>query len=174
MRAKAAVVIATSAVLGLAQPANAGDIKLQAEPIVRLSDGRIAACGVSFAGLYNGAEVRVEFMLVQSPVGPVFRLTGRYQGSEQLADIALETDFASTVGLMPRPRAMPDGSLEVQTGIPGYNGSEFVRSLMVSGGRVRLGLAGPTGNVVDIDVPGPLSQQVRASYLNCAGDIERP
>ncbi len=56
--------------------------------------------------------------------------------------------------------------------LPGDEGAGLVRELMVSGGTVELASDGEPPR--RLSVPGPLPQLVRASYLNCAGDLYRP
>ena len=139
------------------------------EPIVGLSGRDVIACGVKFTTAGNGITLTAEFVLDDSRGTREFSLSARAPAS--LLGIALETQDATTATLLPHPVIEPDGSLVARGPIPGNAGSDFVRSLMVGGGTLRATLDGGHEHVIGL--PGPLSQQVRASYLNCAGDLKK-
>lgn len=169
------VVITTAACLIGVKNADAAQGEItQVGPVVRLANGKASACGVSFSGSIRGEPFAAEFVLRATRFGPMFRLSARYRGTAPLSDLSLETDYATTAGLMPRPGPAPDGSLQTEMAIPGLRGSEFMRSLMETGGRFLVGLTGPKGDVFHIAIPGPLSQQIRDNYQNCKGDLVRP
>lgn len=168
---------AAAAVTGLAafaNPATARELTLELAPIVRLSGDEVVACGVAFKGLGEGDGFSAEFVLEKAEPQPEFVLTARHQSPSHVYNMALQSEGGSTAGLLPLPRPIPDGSLETRGLIPSHVGSAFVQSLMVTGGNLLAGIAGPSGDVLDFKLPAPFPHSVRASYLACAGDLVRP
>ena len=139
------------------------------EPIVRLSGRDVIACGVKFISTGDGVTITAEFVLDDSRSAREFSLSARAPAS--LLGISLETQDATSATLLPRPVIEPDGTLDARGPIPGITGSDFVRSLMVGGGTLHATLSGGRGIVIGL--PGPFSQQVRASCINCAGDLKK-
>ena len=139
------------------------------EPIVRLKGRDVVACGVKFISTSNGRTLMAEFILDDSRGTREFSLSS--SGSAALLGLSLETQDATTATLLPRPVVGLDGSINSRGPIPGLTGSDFVRSLMVGGGTLRATIDGGPEYVVRL--PGPFSQQVRASYINCAGDLKK-
>jgi hypothetical protein len=140
-------------------------------PVVRLAGGVVVACGVKFEAAVTDGAVSGEFTLDDTTPDRQFVLSARAEDTLRLNGIVLETGGASTETLLGRPLVEPGGTVLARGVIAGFTGSDFMRSLMVGGGMLTLGVE--AGRAISISLPGPFSQQVRASYINCAGDLKK-
>lgn len=147
---------------------------LRAGPVVELdASGGVSGCGVRF--FPEGADDVSAIALVarKSAAGVMFHLeafvTGR-PGIVTPRTVTLQTASHDTRALTSIERE--PGRIAFAGALPGDEGSGLVRELMVSGGTVELDSEGVPPR--RLSVPGPLPQLVRASYLNCAGDLYRP
>lgn len=146
---------------------------VDATPIVRLdADRLIAACGVGLTTTLRDHEIAAELVLEKTSEKPEFRFTARASDATPLADASLTTPSSATATLMPKPAPSADGAVTSRAAIPGLDGSELVRSLMVSGATLRIVFA--DGTAAEAALGGPLPHAIRAGYLNCAGDLVRP
>jgi hypothetical protein len=129
------------------------------EPLVYLHDGQIKACGVRFG------FVDIEVAMKLERAGATAELV---VSAQPAADVRLATASQDTSRLITGPAS--DGSWR---GVPDPTaGAMLWQELMIGGARITIG--GPTERPRRLVVPGPLPQQVRASYLNCAGDLFGP
>jgi hypothetical protein len=144
------------------------------EPIVRIAGGAILACGIAIVTGIDGT-LTASLRLEKAETEPVFALEATWRDergkARSLSGIVIETGTETTAKLLPPARPSQDG-VKATGPIPGLPGSELMRSLLVSGGT--LTVVSPENGTTAIAIPGPAPQQVRASYLNCAGDLERP
>lgn len=159
-------------VVAFAQP-DKTIVQVEVSPIVRLTAGEISACGVRFTTREGGITRTAEFVLENELSGRQFRLAGWADPPMPLADIALKTGTLDTQSLLSPAKRAADGTVSAQGAIPGLLGSELVRSLMVAGGTLEL-TASDAARPWSVNIPGPMAHQIRSSYLNCAGDLERP
>ncbi len=171
IRISACTVMAATLALGLNAHASGASEGTAAsiEPVVRMSGRDVIACGVKFTSTGDSGTLTAEFILDDSRGTREFSLTAR--GPAALSDISLETQDATTTTLLPHAVMEPGGALSARGPIPGLTGSDFVRSLMVGGGTLRATF--DDGRQRIIGLAGPFSQQVRASYINCAGDLRK-
>lgn len=140
------------------------------EPLVFL-DGRFpVACGF---------EARVETGQVSSRVSVLNRKTGEgsefavsVEGADEVRSLSVSAgDVRDGAGFAPLIKTGNSRFERTRTFTPD-DGAMFIQSLMVGGGTLSFELQDRVR--VDVVIPGPLPQSVRASYLNCAGDLMRP
>jgi len=158
------------------------------EPVVLIQDGTLAACGLR--ALFQTGTARIRFSVVNHKDGPAtrFELTTFWQDTREPdlapADARLVTATLDSAEMFTdKARTAPAASAATtQQGGPaphvkearldGLTGARLVQSLMVGGGR--LSLTAKDGQTLELNMPGPMPNLIRASYLNCAGDLFRP
>lgn len=174
-RANAAGFLAATLAVAYGTIAQADDARpLRAGPVVELdASGGVAGCGVRFVP--EGADDVSSIALVarKSATGVMFHLEAIVTDRPGLIaprTITLQTashDTRALTGIEREP-----GRIAFAGPLPGDEGAGLVRELMVSGGTVEIASDGEPPR--RLSAPGPLPQLVRASYLNCAGDLYRP
>jgi hypothetical protein len=165
------------AAVTMANPAvRAEDVaaQLEAAPIVRLSGRDITGCGVGLTARYRGGVMIAELVLADDAGGRAFTLTVRHDPVQTLQSASLMTGGLDTSTLFGPPVQNADGSISMRGALPGLPGSEFMRSLMVEGVGLVVEWPSTTRYRWAAALEGPMRQTVRAAYLNCAGDLERP
>lgn len=176
MRATTAGVLAATLAVAYGTIAQADDpLALRAGPVVELdASGGVAGCGVRFVP--EGADDVSAIALVarKSAAGVMFHLEAIVTDRPGLIaprTITLLTASHDTRALTAIERREPD-RIAFAGPLPGDEGAGLVRELMVSGGTIEVVSDGVPPR--RLSVPGPLPHLVRASYLNCAGDLYRP
>ena len=141
------------------------------EPVVRLQDGSIRACGLR--ATFSGGSA-----------APIFELIVRRRGSatflELRADCGTEPDRPRRPVLKTRTVSTGDVLIGeayplkdfVVLSAPATSDKEamLIQELMLGGGN--FSCFGSFGKQHTLS--GPLPNQTRATYLNCAGDLFRP
>lgn len=158
----------------LADDTQATHARADIEPVVLFERGELSACGLR-ARVEDAGDLLV-VSLVAYKSGPVlrFRLEARRpegtSGPPPVA-VSLATTGYDTTRLL-RDVAPEAGVAAAEAPLEGLDGGGLMRELMVSGGRVRMQLQ--DGATREVLLAGPMTQAVRAAYLNCAGDLFRP
>lgn len=111
---------------------------------------------------------------MRTPDGTAFEISAAAlpgTAALNLASLALVSGGFDTARSFPSPR-LEQGRLVTRTPLPGFEGTEFIRGLMVEG--ARLELIDAAGRSLALSLLGPVPHSVRASYLACAGDLVGP
>lgn len=172
----ACAAVATQAPAALAAPPDFTPPALA--PIVLMEGDRIAACGAEAVFEGHGGRLAISLMMVRGRAGSGERVVrGRWQNPDgttrevQRVSIAIST--RSTDDAAQRWQMPADGSAEAR--LPATTPSDWtdfgslMQSLLVGGGEATV--ATVDGNTVRVIIPGPAPHSVRASYLNCSGDM---
>lgn len=147
-----------------------------AEPVVLLDNRDVAGCG--FEARYEAGQesVKIGVLLMKENAATVFEISGTWISESgaprSIDDFSLRSTGLDTRTLFPPLQQTADGRASTRKSLPGFEGTEFIRNLMVGGATITL--MSKAGARLDLTLPGPLSQSIRASYLNCAGDLIRP
>jgi hypothetical protein len=141
------------------------------EPVIELTQGQVSGCGLRVG--FATATHTVEFVNRRTGPATEFLLTAvRVQPGQPAAALSLKTGAYDTRTLLPPARMTRDGEREMLTAqgtMDPTTGAFLMRELMLSGARVTWDLQ--NAQEVSLDIPGPLSQSIRAAYLQCAGDL---
>ncbi len=146
------------------------------EPIVLTANGKLKACGVRV--VFVTAKEKIDFSVIgfKSSSGNAFELSAvlrdRYDRPLPARSFELDTATLKSVEAFDPPTPDKDGRSSTRKVLEGITGARFIQGYMVSGGALRL--TNPDGAVVTFDIPGPMPNSIRASYLNCSGDLFRP
>lgn len=179
-RAEAKVAGHVVAVMGMAAVGclAAETIMLEAlVPVIELSGQDIALCGVRGTVTLPEGRVAIEVAIrkLDGPAeGTEFRVSAKLVGKVGNGPAGLSVRTA-TSGTTADFAAQPDypGGVTLTGQLPPTEGAMFMQQLMVSGARAMLTYKG-SAKPVEVTIPGPAPQSVRAAYLNCAGDLFRP
>lgn len=146
------------------------------DQIVLMDDGQLEGCGfkASYRTAADTAAVSVIALRANRHVTFVVRAnwTRTLHPGLQPSALVMQTGTMVSSNMFPAAEPTPDGGLETRASLPGVLGARFIQSVMVAGGRIEL--ESRDGSKLALELPGPLPQLVRASYLNCAGDLYRP
>ncbi|MEL7048029.1 MAG: hypothetical protein AAFO75_03555 [Pseudomonadota bacterium] len=89
------------------------------------------------------------------------------------AHLVLRSGTHDTSSLFPKLVADEDDkTIEGTARLDGIVGAQFIQSIMVRGADIEMTSNG--GRNLALSLPGPVPNLVRASYLNCSGDLFRP
>lgn len=166
---KSAVLLLCAVLASVAEEASAQP-PVSVMALAGLEDGKVRQCGIRAVTGEGADQVVLEIALERS--GAAAELVVR-------AEVPTARSSVSDVRLSPRSVVL-DGigkplhtSAGVERRMPAARESvtAFIHELMVQGMRATVTFA--KGDVA-LNIPGPLSASVRASYLNCAGDLYRP
>lgn len=179
LRLKQLVLAGVIAFTGAAEGGDAKPIVLEAlAPVVQLSDGDIALCGVRGEADFGAARIAVEVAIRKAP-GDADRSEFRISAAPTSGKttVAITGLSVRTAGLAPTEAFKSErdvsGALTLTGALPPTDGAMFMQQLLVGGGTATLAINGDPASI-DIAIPGPAPQSVRAAYLNCAGDLFRP
>ena len=150
------------------------------EPLVLMKAREIEGCGLTSIFAAGGATVTARFLLLRDETaarGTRFVLSASWPtpggaGFRTLTSSFMATGRFSTEALFGKPVARQDGAFETTGALPANEGDVLMRDVMMSGAAVTL--EDQDGERLTLAIPGPVSPSVRASYLNCAGDMFRP
>jgi hypothetical protein len=172
----AASALAILAVAPAAADAKAPARAVSVEPSVLMRDGTLEGCGFVAHFETAGQSVRIDLNTLRRGGGTVFLLGGRWMATggavEPLADIALASGRLDTRATFGPVTETGDGGIATEGALDQVTGALFIQSVMVGGARIEL--KARSGQRLDLEIAGPVSQSVRASYLNCSGDLYRP
>ncbi|MDX2287845.1 MAG: hypothetical protein NW217_03370 [Hyphomicrobiaceae bacterium] len=146
------------------------------EPVVLMRDGTLEGCGLTAHFDTAGNTIAIELVARRHAGGIEHVLSGRWQTAAGKAvvatDIALRTDRIDTRAHFLPPTTDTSGTVVALGRLDPVAGALFIQGVMVAGGGLTLQSA--DGATLDLELAGPLPQLVRASYLNCSGDLYRP
>ncbi len=147
------------------------------EPIVLMQEGALEGCGVRIVYFTPTAKVDFDVVTLREGEGTTFDLSvfwrDRYDRPQAIIDFQLETAKLHSAEQFPAvTRGDGDGMLSTRMALEQLTGAQFIQGLMVSGGTLTIRVADGTEH--GFDVPGPMANLIRASYLNCSGDLYRP
>ncbi|MDX2259789.1 MAG: hypothetical protein NW205_12860 [Hyphomicrobiaceae bacterium] len=165
--------LATSVCETLAKPAARAS---RVEPSVLMRDGTLEGCGLVAHFETEGQRVRIDLNTLRRGGGTVFLLAGQWAtssgASEPIADLALASSRLDTRSAFGPASTTADGGISMEGALDQVAGALFIQSVMVGGARIEL--LARNGARLHLEIAGPLPQSVRASYLNCSGDLYRP
>ena len=154
------------ALLQLVLKARALSQDMTVTPVVKIEGKTILACGLQV----SSQDLVAELVLADTADGRAFILAAKREATI-LSSVSLTTGDTNTATAFDPPQRRADGSVTARGVLPGLAGSEFIRSLLVEGGSLEI--VHEDSSKSTIVIPGPLSQAVRATYLNCAGDLPK-
>lgn len=136
------------------------------EPIVRLANGKVTACGLKAAfGNQNENKASFEVLLQRA-------------GATATVVMSVETKLENATVRILRPTPLAtfreqqnDGNVQFTASADDASATEFLRDTMTFGADVQL--SAPS-EMLSLKLLGPIPPSVRAAYLNCAGDIYVP
>ncbi|MGQ0672152.1 MAG: hypothetical protein ACT4N2_04635 [Hyphomicrobium sp.] len=160
----------------LARPALAQARPPAVEPIVLLSDGRVAACGARATFSEADGVIVLDVMLRRKGDGADLVLGGSWhtpQGRARSIDaLTLSTATVHTKAFAIGAPVMGASGREVTAPAADPRVTTLIQELMVSGGSIEIAVDGASPR--SLVVPGPIPHATRSLYLNCAGDLFRP
>lgn len=146
------------------------------DPVVLLKDGALEACGLKASYQTGSNRITVTVLGVRDTKATRFSLQATWSDLKQPdrtpKTISLQNETMDTAQLFPAPTPAPQGGIETTAELKGIEGARFIQSVMVGGASITL--TDRAGSALKLDLPGPMPQVVRASYLNCSGDLFRP
>lgn len=147
------------------------------EPIVLMQNGDLEGCGVKVVYFTPTAKIDLDVVTLRDAEGTTFDLSvfwrDRYDRPQPITSFQLETSTLNSADRFPAvARGGDDGKLSTRMALDQLTGAQFIQGLMVSGGT--LTVRDSEGMTHGFDVPGPMANLIRASYLNCSGDLYRP
>ncbi len=164
--------------------AAAGQAPVTAEtvaPVVLMRSGDIAACGLTASASVNGGAAVASLTLLKdsgTAPGTRFVLHGLWTGPSatprRVSDLTLKTASQDTASSFSKPAPDDDGAFETTAVLPGLDGANLFRELMLGGGTIEMHEEDDGGDTLTLLIPGPVTPSVRAAYLNCAGDLFWP
>lgn len=181
MKTALAFAMGLFAMFALTHPAAAGDSAERVEPVVLIDDqGTINACGVRAVAGEGHAATVFELLVRRAGDAAILAVRGRCGSvGDNGADGAspapnLATSGGDSISLMQDAELTGLGGGISELAAPATDDgiAMMIQRLMIGGGKFSCSPAGP-GSVALV-IPGPLPNQVRAAYLNCAGDLFRP
>lgn len=154
---------------------------LTVDPVVLMREGSLEGCGLDAAYRTRGNTASVKVIAMRAAGGVTFQLRGSWtkpghgeHGEAAPRTLLLQTGTWRSNDHFPAATttATDPDTIATQAALPGITGARFIQSVMISGATVEMTNA--AGETLKLDLPGPLPQRVRASYLNCTGDLYRP
>lgn len=170
MHAAKSAILLSCAVLASAASAAPAGAPVSVLALAGLEAGNVRQCGIRAVSGDGADQVVLEIALERAGAA---------------ADLVVRASLPSARGGVSDVRVTPRGvvledigepvrtSLGVERRMPASSEkvTAFIHELMLQGTRATVTAA---GRELAINIPGPLSASVRASYLNCAGDLYRP
>ena len=138
------------------------------EPIVLLKDGDIRACGVRVT--VSDAQAARTFELLVRRSGRETLLELRANCGDRAARPVLRARTISTADLLTGEVNQSAGLVVLSAPATSDKVAMLIQEFMIGGGTLSCGNA-PSKSYT---LGGPLPNQTRAGYLNCAGDLFRP
>lgn len=146
------------------------------EPLTLFQDQQIAGCGFRASIPVDGQTVTASVTAYRDGLETVFAVSAHWPDTSgaplTLDTLRLVTSSHDTTKDFPKPAAVASGLFEMRARLEGFSGASFVQGMMVGGGTFEVAAKG--GRTVSIALPSPMPQNIRAAYLNCAGDLFRP
>jgi hypothetical protein len=162
--------VATGALAGSPQPQPA-----TAEPIVLFQNNDIAACGFRAATAPGALNATADVTAVKDGRATFFLFSIQATGADAaivpLESAALLTSTHDTAKDFSKLLLAENGRYEARARLEGFSGASFMQGIMVGG---TITIKTTAGEVLSFALPAPMPQNVRAAYLNCAGDLFRP
>jgi len=146
------------------------------EPVALMKDDQLKGCG--FKLNFFTAKAKIDFDVVALKAGPAteFELAAtwldRFDQPHSVGSFRLKSPTLDSANSFPAVSKDGPGQARTRAKLEGIEGARFIQGLMVGGGS--LWLTDASGEKLSFEIPGPMPNQVRASYLNCAGDLFRP
>jgi hypothetical protein len=143
------------------------------EPVVQLEGTEIRACGIqaNFGAMTD--RLTVTFQLERRDSSAEFSVEALLaDGNNALSSMRIfQQSTLPLVFATSAPTQMGGWLLRM----PANNGvvTQFIQELMLQGTRIEVTASDRT-EPHHFKIDGPLTQSVRAAYLNCAGDLYRP
>jgi hypothetical protein len=180
MRERIAALAAALIVTAIPQPGLAFELRItRSEVIIGLAGERVTACGVrAFVDQpQRGSSPQItEVELVNQRIGDGTELAlvaRQLPSAPPVTSIALATAGRSTLDLLGSGRSVSPidakRTLMANGSVDPTQGGFLIQELMVGGARIDLSF--DNGPIQSWRLDGPLSQQVRAAYLQCSGDL---
>lgn len=145
-------------------------------PVVLTDAGKLAGCGLSADYRTRGHDLTIAVVALRDQTATRFLIEARRantgQSDSRPVGLALQTETLDSTEAFPPPSPAADGALATSQRLDTVIGAMFIQSVMVGGASVDVEMSG--GDKLTLSLPGPMPQLVRASYLNCAGDLFRP
>ncbi len=138
------------------------------EPVVLLKEGDIRACGVRVT--VSDAQAARTFELLVRRSGRETLLELRANCGNRAAHPVLQTRTISTANLLTGEINQSAGFVVLSAPATSDKVAMLIQEFMIGGGT--LSCVKPPGKSYTLS--GPLPNQTRAGYLNCAGDLFRP
>lgn len=146
------------------------------EPIVLMRDGNLEGCGLRAVYFTPKAKLDLEVVTLRAGGGTEFDVSvfmrDRYDRPTPIVNFELETRTLNTAERFPAVSGGQEGMLSTRMALDQFSGAQFIQGLMVSGGT--LSVIAADGKTHLFGINGPVANLVRASYLNCSGDLYRP
>ena len=150
------------------------------EPLVLMKAGDIEACGLALTFIAGGETIATQFLLRKddkAELGTQFVLSALWPkpdagGFRTVTALSLTAGGASTGTAFGAPVARSNGVFEATGTLPATSSDLMMRDLMIGGAVIDL--HDQSGERRALAISGPMSQSIRAIYLNCAGDMFRP
>ncbi|MEO1205765.1 MAG: hypothetical protein AAFV45_05480 [Pseudomonadota bacterium] len=145
-------------------------------PVVLTLDTKLSGCGIQAD--YQTGQNKISIIVVglRDETATRFSLKATWtdltQPDRGLEDVVLKTGTLDTKVLFPTVRKLAQGTVETSAQLDGIQGARFIQSIMVAGANITL--RDDAGKPLTLSLPGPVPNLVRASYLNCSGDLFRP
>lgn len=141
-----------------------------------LERGTVAGCGMRAEVGTDLARGMFQVTLQRRAAGTEFVIAGRLMGGaadgrEQISEIAIVTSSFDTRTLFPPASLTGPDSLETVAKLDPSLGASFMREVIIGGAKVTIARAGDRPFVIEL--PMPTDPRVRATYLQCAGDLFR-
>lgn len=177
----AATAMILAIALSAATPHSRASAAVRAEPhhvrpVVLTDEGALVGCGLAADYRTKGQEMTISVVGLRDQTATRFMIEARPsksgQGAAKPASLVLRTGTLDSSSLFPPPSETAGQSLVTSARLEPVTGARFIQSVMVAGADVDVALA--SGDALALALPGPMPQLVRASYLNCAGDLFRP
>lgn len=141
------------------------------EPVVLLKNGNIRACGVR-ATFHSGEAPRTfELLVRRSGDNTLLELRANCgDHSGRPGRPVLQTRTINTDDLLKGNVGLSQGRSVLSAPASNDKVAVLIQEYMIGGGKLQCLEATDAGFTVN----GPLPNQTRAAYLNCAGDLFRP
>jgi hypothetical protein len=158
--------------LGACQAAAAGSYRIEAhdlEPIILMQGQAIVACGVKAKFGQLTESFVMEMSLKKEGDGK--RLDMKLSGPEQIRAFDLQTKPGSHDPFVGTKPVISDRDAYLTIDATKMDLTGYMRDFFVEDQLLTVEMAG--GLTLELAIRGPISNSVRAAYLNCAGDFYR-
>lgn len=149
---------------------------VQIIPVVLTLNDALSGCGIQADYQTGKSKVSVSIVALRAQTAVRFSLKVTWmdltQADRQPATVMLKSGTHNSTQLFPKPSQVADHTIETSARLDGLKGASFIQSIMISGASIVLTDADQ--KTLPLNLPGPVPHLVRASYLNCSGDLFRP